>query len=188
MSVSSPQPVSVHVLKTVQPRGAGNRSAPSPSPPANSNAPALISKSTASIQTSTRLTSFVSQLPQESPLRAVLEQLTALELQAMILNLLLGNKDEDKNSIEKLLTKALLGLLLENRDPRSAQHDGEGSAVVGFSQITTQNAIAAYTEARQMPETTTAGSTGTQAAATIDTKVNTDHASQDQGRNLDLYA
>ena len=106
----------------------------------------------------------------------------------MILNLLLGNKDEDSNSTEKLLTMALLDLLLENRDPRSALHDGEGSAVVGFSQITTQNTIAAYTEARQMPETTTAGSTGTQATPTIDTKVNADPASQDQGRNLDLYA
>ncbi len=106
----------------------------------------------------------------------------------MILNLLLGNKDEDNDSTEKLLAMALLGSLLENRDPRSALYDGEGSAVVGFSQITMHNAIAAYTETRQMPETTTAGSTSTQAAATIDTKVNTDHASQDQGRNLDLYA
>ena len=203
ISVSGPQPVGLHVPKleqlgseelvkvvgeTVQPQSAENRSAPSPLPPANSNAPALVSKSTASIQTSTRVTSSVSQLRQESPLRGLLQQLTALELQAMILNLLLGNKDEDSNSTEKLLVMALLGLLLENRDPRSALHDGQGSAVVGFSQITTQNAVAAYTEARQMPETTTAGSTGTQAAPTIDTKVNADPASQDQGRNLDLYA
>ena len=172
----------------MQPQSAGNPSAPSLAPPANSNAPALFSNSTASIQASTHLTSFVSKLPQESPLRALLEQLTALELQAMILNLLLGNKDEDNNSTEKLLAKALLGLLLENLDPRSTLHDGEGSAVVGFSQITTQNAIAAYTETRQMPETTTADSTGTQAAPPIDTKVNADPASQDQGRNLDLYA
>ncbi len=152
MSVSGPQPVCLHVPKleqlgseelvkvvgeTVQPQSAENRAAPSPPPPANSNAPALFSNSTASIQTSTHLSSSVSQLPQESPLRALLEQLTALELQAMILNLLLGNKDEDNNSTEKLLAKALLGLLLENLDPRSTLHDGEGSAVVGFSQITT---------------------------------------------------
>ena len=129
ISVSDPQPVGFHVPKleqlgseelvkvvgeTVQPQSAGNPSAPSPPPPANSNAPALFSNSTASIQASTHLTSFVSRLPQESPLRALLEQLTALELQAMILNFLLGNKDEDNNSTENLLAKALLGLLLEN--------------------------------------------------------------------------
>ena len=143
VSASSPQPVSLHVPKTVQPQSAENRSAPSPPPPANSNAPALVSKSTASIQTSTRVTSSVSQLPQESPLRAILEQLTALELQAMILNLLLGNKDEDNNSTEKLLAMALLGLLVEKRDPRFTLHDGEGSAGVRFNQIAMQNAIAA---------------------------------------------
>ena len=172
MSISSPQLVSVHVPKTVQPQGAGNRSAPSPPLPANSNAPALISKLTASIQTSTRLRSFVSKLPQESPLRALLEQLTARELQAMILNLLLGNKDEDNNSIEKLLAMALLGLLLENRDPRFTLHDGKGSAGARFNQIAMHNAIAAYTETRLMPEIATAGSTGTQAippAPKIDT-------------------
>ena len=172
MSVSSPQLVSVHVPKTVQPQSTENRSAPSPPPPANSNAPALVSKSTASIQISTRLRSFVSKLPQESPLRVLLEQLTALELQAMILNLLLCHKDEDNNSTEKLLAMALLGLLLEKRDPRFTLHDGKGSDLARFSQITMQNAIAAYTETRLMPETATTGSTGTQATAparTIDT-------------------
>ena len=83
----------------------------------------------------------------------------------MILNLLLGNKDEDNNSIEKLLAMALLGLLLENRDPRFTLHDGKGSAGARFNQIAMQNAIAAYTETRLMPEIATAGSTGTQATS-----------------------
>ena len=172
MSVSSSQLVSVHIPKTVQPQSTENRSAPSPPPPANSNAPALVSKSTASIQISTRLRSFVSKLPQESPLRVLLEQLTALELQAMILNLLLGNKDEDNSSFEKLLAMALLGLILENRDPRFTLLDGKGSAGVRFNQIAMQNAITAYTETRLMPEIATAGSTGTEAtpsAPKIDT-------------------
>ncbi len=109
----------------------------------------------------------------------------------MILNLLLGDKDEHNNSTEKLLAMALLGLLLEKRDPRFTLHDGKGSAVVRFSPITMHNAITAYTETRLMPEIATAGSTGTEAtppAPKIDNKDNTDHASQDQGRNLDLYA
>ena len=67
---------------------------------------------------------------------------------------------------------ALLGLLVEKRDPRFTLHDGEGSAGVRFNQIAMQNAIAAYTETRLMPEIATAGSTGTQAtrpAPKIDT-------------------
>lgn len=122
-------------------------------------------------QASASSSKFISMIGQDSPLRTILEQLTATELQSLILQLLLGNKeDEQDSSPQKLLAMALMGTLMENRDPRSSlMISNTVSQSINVSVTSTQAVVAAYTENQIDP--TTAADPG--ASALPVTKIDT---------------